>query len=298
MLNHMAAIPQRIGIVANMGKTGALGAVPLVESAFLTHGMEVRIAIEAGEALGRAGLPVEDLIEWSDMIVALGGDGTLLGVASKMYTAPKPIIGVNIGTLGFLTTATTDEVNDLAAMVACGEYEVSERLMLQAQIETGPAGNKTVQGPVYHGLNECTISRGRESKIVKLETRVDGDFLTNYNADGLIVATPTGSTAYSLSAGGPIIAPDSGVLVLTPICPHALSIRPLIVSDRSVIEVEPLDADDEVLLNIDGHTIQRLAQGMTVRIMRSELTLPLLRRPETNFYDTLRAKLRWHGSNV
>jgi NAD+ kinase len=298
MLNNMAAIPKRIGIVANMGKTGALSAVPLVESEFLAHGMEVRIAIEAADALGRSGEPVEDLIEWSDMIVALGGDGTLLGVASKMYTAPKPIIGVNIGTLGFLTTATTDEVKDLAAMVACGEYEMSERLMLKAQIETGPPGNRSPQGLVYHGLNECTISRGRESKIVKLETRVDGDFLTNYNADGLIVATPTGSTAYSLSAGGPIIAPNSGVLVLTPICPHALSIRPLIVSDRSVIEVEPLDADDEVLLNIDGHTIQRLAHGMTVRIQRSELTLPLLRRPETNFYDTLRAKLRWHGSNV
>ena len=294
----METPPKRIGIVANMGKTGALGSVTHVESVFQSHGMETQIDDEAGTALERKGVPVSELVEWADMIVTLGGDGTLLGVASQMYTAPKPIIGINIGTLGFLTTATTEEVDDIAAMVVCGEYEISERLMLSAQIESGPSGNKTLHGPIYHGLNECTIGRGRESKIVKLETRIDGDFLTNYNADGLIVATPTGSTAYSLSAGGPIIAPNSGALVLTPICPHALSIRPLIVSDRSVIEVQALDSDDEVLLNIDGHTIQRLERGTTVRIQRSELTLPLVRRAGHNFYDTLRAKLRWHGSNV
>lgn len=281
-----------------MGKTGAITSVPLVENVFQSHGMETGIDTAAGNALEREGLSVEELIDWADMIVTLGGDGTLLGVASQMYTAPKPILGINIGTLGFLTAATTEGINDVAAMIACGEYFVSERLMLSAQIESGPRGKKVPQGPLYYGLNECTIGRGRESKIVKLETHIDDEFLTTYNADGLIVATPTGSTAYSLSAGGPIIAPNSGVLVLTPICPHALSIRPLIVNDHSVIEVEPVDADDEVLLNIDGHTIQRLERGMTVRIQRSELTLPLVSRPEQNFYDTLRAKLRWHGSNV
>jgi NAD+ kinase len=295
----MADVPARIGIIANSDKPGASSAVPAVEGAFAAAGIETRLDTEASAIAGRSdeGYPSEEILEWADMVVSLGGDGTLLGVANRMAGEPKPIIAINIGTLGFLTCGTVEEIDRIVRIIADGTYLISRRSMLSVELILGEGESEVVEGP-YFGLNECTLGRGRESRMVKLRTSINGDFLTDYNADGLIVATPTGSTAYSLSAGGPIIAPESGVFVLTPICPHALSNRSLVFGDSVVIVVEPVDRGDEVLMNIDGRISLHVQPGARVRVRRAPMVLPLVMPPGRTFYETLRQKLRWHGGNV
>ncbi len=279
-----------------MSKEGAAAAVPKVECALHKRDIETALDEDPARELGREGeaMPTAELVDWADMLIALGGDGTLLNAATGMNGNPKPVAGVNIGTLGFLTFGTAEEIEAVAGLLAAGDFVLSHRAMLSAEVFGGENGSA---GP-HFALNEVTMSRGRESRIVRLETSIGGEFLTTYNADGLIVSTPTGSTAYSLSAGGPIIAPESGVLALTPICPHALSNRSLVVSGSSEVEIRPLDEDGEVLLAMDGRTIQRIRAEMSVKISQSERTLPLVMKEDHTFYDTLRQKLRWHGSNV
>jgi len=295
----MADPPARIGIVANSDKPGASTAVPAVEAAFAAVGMATRLDEEAAGVAGRPeeGCATSEILDWCEMVVSLGGDGTLLGVANRMDGGPKPIIAVNIGTLGFLTCGTVEDIDPIARMVAGGSFVISSRAMLSVELVRGEGDAERVDGP-YFGLNECTLGRGRESRMVKLRTSIDGDFLTDYNADGLIVATPTGSTAYSLSAGGPIIAPEGRVLVLTPICPHALSNRSLVFADSAVIEIKPVDHEDEVLMNIDGRISLHVEPGARVRVRRAPVVLPLVLPPDRTFYETLRQKLRWHGGNV
>ncbi len=295
----MADPPARIGIIANSDKKGASTAVPAVEGAFEAAGISTRLDREAALIAGcpDKGHPTAELLEWAAMVVSLGGDGTLLGVANTMAGEPKPIIAINIGTLGFLTCGTVEEIDRIVRMIADQSYLISRRTMLAVELVLGEGDSEVVEGP-YFGLNECTLGRGRESRMVKLRTTIDGDFLTDYNADGLILATPTGSTAYSLSAGGPIIAPEGGVFVLTPICPHALSNRSLVFGDSVVIEIEPVDRGDEVLMNIDGRISLHVKPGSRVRIRRAPMVLPLVMPRGRTFYETLRQKLRWHGGNV
>lgn len=226
------------------------------------------------------------------MLVVLGGDGTILRTARLLGPAVKPIASINTGRLGFLTTGTEAEVDRLIATILSQSWRLTRRSVVEASFRSA-SGESFTEG----GLNEITVTRGSFSRMIRLEVRVDGEFLNRYSADGLIVSTPTGSTAYSLSAGGPIIAPDAGVFCLTPICPHALSNRPLVVSDTVTIEIQPVEPIDELLLNVDGGPAFVPGISHPVRIRKAPWTVPLVTFREHSFHSILRDKLRWTGDS-
>jgi NAD+ kinase len=229
----------------------------------------------------------------SDLLVVLGGDGTILNVAGQLGEAIKPVFGVNIGSLGFLTCVSSTAYVEAVETIAKGKINFSERTLLDVRITVAAR-----QTNAFIGLNDAVFSRGELSRLIRLRTRVNGEVLTEFNADGLIVATPTGSTAYSLSAGGPILAPESGVLVITPICPHVLTNRSIIIGDDAVIEVEATERDYPVFLTVDGREPIRISAEATVSMRKARKTLPLAVMPEVSFFSVVRQKLKWSGSNV
>ncbi len=277
----------KVAIVAHPKKTDAPAAVARVRKSLLAREIEVILESETATLVEEKG--VKKFWEGADFVISLGGDGTLLQTLHTMGASPIPIAGVNIGTLGFLTACTDDEVDQLSKVIAEGTMQIVERSMLWVQMTE--AGGKAHE---FIALNEAVLMRGETGRLVSLEARVDGDLLNEYNADGLLVATPTGSTAYSLAAGGPLIGPRSGVFVVTPICPHSMSNRSLVLADDSVIELTPTGRTDEpILFSVDGRDILRIEEGSTVRVTRHPQCLNLVRLPGHSFYDTLRKKLGW-----
>ncbi|MEM0898194.1 MAG: NAD(+)/NADH kinase [Verrucomicrobiota bacterium] len=290
--------PSKIGVVVNPNKVGAESAVPQLRRTFEAAGVEIRFDASGCKIEGSTPeWSSEDLLEWSELVVSLGGDGTLLGTARLMSSAGifRPLAGINIGTLGFLTCGTMEELDGITTHLGDGTFHVSGRRLLAIRLVESASG-RVVDS--WLALNELMIGRGARSRLVKIEAKINGEFLNNYHADGLLVATPTGSTAYSLSAGGPLIAPESGVLVLTPICPHALSVRSLIVAEESQLELAPVECGEDVYLTIDGLQVAELVEGFEVVVQRSESTIPLVSMAGQSFYKTLRKKLRWQGSSV
>jgi NAD+ kinase len=239
------------------------------------------------------GHSIAELGEAADLLVVLGGDGTILHVVSSLDDVVKPVFGINIGSLGFLTCLNSSAYAEAIESIVSGKFAFSDRVLLSVEIERD--GKRTE--PVL-ALNDAVISRGEVSRLIRLRTRVNGEPLTEFNADGLVIATPTGSTAYSLSAGGPIIAPHSGVFVITPICPHVLTNRSLILDDSSTIEVEPSEPEYPSYLTVDGRSPVLLEFTSVVRIRRSEKILPLAVLPQTSFFSVLRQKLKWSGSSI
>jgi NAD+ kinase len=216
-----------------------------------------------------------------------------LGVADQMGEGNTPIFGINVGSLGFLTTASSQSIREAVDNIAEGKMTFSHRTMLEVVLRDG----SKQQAPMI-GLNDAVLSRGELSRLIRLRTRVNGEVLTEFNADGLIVATPTGSTAYSLSAGGPIMEPESGVFVITPICPHVLTNRSIIVSENSVIEIEASEPDYPVYLTVDGRDPLRIARDAKVEIRKAKRRLQLAALPNVSFFGVVRQKLKWSGSNV
>ena len=229
----------------------------------------------------------------ADALVVLGGDGTLLS-ASHLLEKPVPVLGVNFGHLGFLTEITMPELQAALEGVLRGEYRFDERRMLRATVAR--EDDPEVTGDV---LNDVVITKAALSRIIELEVTVDGLFVSSFRADGLIVSSPTGSTAYNLAAGGPIVHPALPAVVLTPICPHMLSNRPLVVGDDSVIEVRLRAArEGEVHITFDGQRGFPLASTDTVTITRSPRTLRLVKAPERDYFEILRTKLKWGESTA
>ena len=286
--------PKTIGLIAHTGKKGAAELVQAVGDEFARCSISVLMEKETAALAGqRSALSVAELGAQADLLVVLGGDGTILSVAGQLGDVIKPIFGINVGSLGFLTCSSSTAFHDAVDCIAGGKIAFSERTLLEVTV----ARPRADQGPMI-ALNDAVFSRGELSRLIRLRTRVDGEELTEFNADGLIVATPTGSTAYSLSASGPIMSPDSGVLVITPICPHVLTNRSIIVSDKSVIEVDVTERDYAVYLTVDGREPLRLETGALVRITKASKTLPLAVMPGTSFFSVVRQKLKWSGSNV
>ena len=286
--------PKTIGLVAHTGKPRACELARHLVSEFRRRGLTVLLEIKTASLLGEAGgLTVAEAGVRSSILVALGGDGTILRVAHELGEVICPVFGINVGSLGFLTCVTS-EASEVAVEAICsGNYVLSERLRLSVDVERDGA-------VVAHavGLNDAVISRGELSRLIKLDTRIDGIELTEYNADGLIVSTSTGSTAYSLSAGGPVVVPGSGIFVITPICPHVLTNRSVVVPDESEITVCPIHGQTRVMLTVDGQELVRLQEGDLIRIRKSPLKLPLAMLPNLSFCDVLRQKLKWSGSAV
>jgi NAD+ kinase len=245
-------------------------------------------SVADGTLIGRA----------ADALVVLGGDGTLLAASHLIERDNVPLIGVNFGSLGFLTEITLPELKPVLARVLAGDYRYSERRLLRVSVRraSDPAGPVAACGDV---LNDAVVTKaGALSRIIELEMRVDGAFVSAFRADGLIVAAPTGSTAYSLAAGGPILHPTLPAMVITPISPHMLTNRPLVLSDESQIEVRLETGDVDVHLTLDGQRGLPLARGDTVLITRSPRRLRLALSPTRDYYDILRTKLRWGESSA
>ena len=282
-----------IGLVAHSSKADARETLERVTEALAGRGADFLLERGTAELLGgRSEYDERGLAERCEILVVMGGDGTILRVVHRLGDRLRPIFGINIGSLGFLTCVGPTETERAVESLTRGDYFLSERTMLSAELHASGGVAR------FYGLNDVVVGRGERSELVKIGVAVDGVLLTEYHADGLIVATPTGSTAYSLSAGGPVLVPESPCFVITPICPHVLTNRSTVVSDRSVIEVRPLELGREVFLSIDGQDRAEVVPGDRLVIRRSRRRLPLAMLPERHFAEVLRQKLKWSGSNI
>jgi len=247
--------------------------------------MEERIA----EQLDQIDLSASSstLKDTADLVIALGGDGTILHAVRTMGGKDVPILGVNFGGLGFLTEITQQELYSSLKDVLKGKFAIEERMMLEISSQTDMTP--------LHALNDVVISKENLARIISLKVFIDSEYLTTYEGDGIVVATPTGSTAYSLSAGGPIVIPEMKTIILTPICPHTLSVRPLVVPHLSKLTIV-IESDTEgIILTIDGQEGINLNLHDEVKITCAEKTVKLIKSKERSFYDVLRTKLKWRG---
>ena len=283
-----------IGLIAHPGKPGAAKLVGALQGEFTRRGAIVRVEDATSTLVGEpSGLSPSDLGEQCEIIVVLGGDGTLLNVVHDLGNALRPIFGINLGSLGFLTCLSSSDYLLAVDCIIDGSYLVTQRSLLSVEV----LRRETVVQR-HFGLNDAVISRGALSRLIKLETRINGTLLTEYNADGLIIATPTGSTAYSLSAGGPLLTPDSSVFAITPICPHSLTNRTVIIGDTAIVEVRMCNQRDEVFLTVDGQRAIPLGSDDWLRVARAGHTLPLAMLPALPFFELARRKLKWSGSSI
>lgn len=250
--------------------------------------MDHRTAELAG---GASSLSEAEVAEVCELLIVLGGDGTILQVLHSLADKLPPIFGINLGTLGFLTTVGAAEYSKAVDAILEGNFQLSARALLNVEVIRD---GRTVMKRI--ALNDAVVSRGELSRLIRLAVKIGSNELTEYNADGLIVATPTGSTAYSLSAGGPILAPDSGVFVVNPICPHVLTNRAVITSDAQTIEIHPADQRSSIFLTLDGQIIQELLPRDVLRISKSPKSLSLAMLPGMSFFEVLRQKLKWSGA--
>lgn len=223
-----------------------------------------------------------------ELVLVLGGDGTLLAAARALRLSGVPILAVNLGNLGFLTAVTMSELYVSLDQILHDEHQIEQRKMIEIQVIRG-----TSVAATYHALNDAVMNKGAISRILDFETRVDGRFLNLFKADGLIISTPTGSTAYCLAAGGPIVHPSVDAFIITPICSHTLSNRPLVVSDKSVVEVVVRTEAESVFLTVDGQVGLALHAKDHVRCALSDSQIQLVRPPHKDFYEVLRNKLKW-----
>lgn len=282
----------KIGILANPDKPGAIDTLRQLRRALEERGCTTILDEQAAKMVGEpGGIPASRFAEEVDIAAVLGGDGTMLNAVLRLGNFPKPVAGINIGTLGFLTSCTDEELEPLADAITTGAYRISTRTMLQATVY-----RPGKEPEIFTALNEVTLARGETGRLVSVKATINGDLLNRYKADGLIVATPTGSTAYSLSAGGPLIEPGANVWVITPICPHSLSQRSLVMGDDSVIEISPDGpADGPMLFTVDGRDNTLIGPGDHIEVRKSPRAFMLVRSSGGSFYEALRQKLRWQG---
>ena len=286
--------PKTIGIIAHTGKAGVGDLVNAIAEEFSSFSITPLLEKETARVAGKKSeYSIVELGAATDLLVVAGGDGTILRVVGQLGEAIKPIFGINVGSLGFLTTASSATYREAVECLARDRINFSQRALLEARVRL-----REKQTAKMLALNDAVLSRGELSRLVMLRTRVNGEPLTEFNADGLIVATPTGSTAYSLSAGGPILDPESGVFVITPICPHVLTNRSIIVAEGSTIEIEASDPDYPVYLTLDGRKPIHVERGSVVTIRKAKKMLPLASLPDVSFFSVVRQKLKWSGSNL
>jgi NAD+ kinase len=285
---------RKLGIVANCGKPHApavlrkLAAkarkmgIKLVADKAIISLLDNKKCTEAGRNFGSV-----------DVVMALGGDGTMLRAVRMLEGKDIPVIGLNLGALGFLTSVVEDELDCALKCLVSGKYSTSIRAMVDAVVERK---RRTIVR--QRALNEVVVSSGPSKRVVVLGLAVDGDKVTSYVCDGLIVSTPTGSTGHSLSAGGPILTPETQAFVISLICPHTLSSRPLVVPDKSEIVISVEDASGKIMFSVDGQIAENLVEGDRVRIRKSQSIVRFVHLPGYSYFTVLRRKLHWGGSNV
>lgn len=277
-----------VGVVSKPGSTAAVSIVPKLLEWFAARSIGVRIDEQTAKYAGLpSGCPRERVADGTQLLVVLGGDGTLLAAARALEGRDIPIFAVNLGALGFLTAITVDEIFPELERALRNEHRIAARRMLHCELVRD--GNVVAH---YDALNDVVLTKASLARMIDLETHVDAHFVATYKADGVIVSTPTGSTAYSLSAGGPIIFPAVDALCITPICPHALTARPVLVPGSSNIKMINL-SEDSTFLTIDGQIGEPLQHRDTVMCRASTKAVKLIRPPRQKFFDVLRAKLKW-----
>jgi NAD+ kinase len=288
---------RRVGLVAKHNLDASAGVLAELAGWLEARGVEpvfeTHTAALVGLPPGRPTKSPDDLPNSCDLVVVLGGDGTLIGMAGKIAQAGTsvPILGVNFGSLGFLTEITMPELYPTLEGVLHGDSKFEERRMLHARVQQPDAADTT--GDV---LNDVVVTKAALSRIIEFDVAIDGLFVSAFRADGLIVSSPTGSTAYNLAAGGPILHPTLEAVVLTPICPHMLSNRPLVVSDRSSIEVRlRAGRESDAHLTLDGQRGFPLRGGDVVTVTRSPRTIRLV-KAQRDYFEVLRTKLKWGES--
>jgi NAD+ kinase len=280
---------RRVGICVKPDQPQLAELLRALEKWLVERGLEALPDPEAGRSTSAAGLPRGELAGQTDLVVVLGGDGTLLAVARAIGDRDVPILGVNLGTLGFLAEIAREELFAALEAVLAGRFRIEERMRLDVNVVRGDASLGR-----YLALNDAVVSNTALSRMVHLEMRADGAAVTTYHADGLIVATPTGSTAYSLSAGGPLVYPTMGALLLTPISAHTLTQRPLVLPETCEVQLRVSDTrGGHVHLTVDGQVGRELAQGDLVTVRRAARPARLLVDPARSRFDVMRAKLRW-----
>ncbi len=249
------------------------------------HGIKVLIESQSAEMIGVRGMAFENMCIESDFIITLGGDGTLISTVRRSFKFGIPILGIHAGRLGFLADIGLDEFEEFLKKMLKGEYRIDERAILKAKIVQG---SKKVK---MYAFNDIVITRESISKMIHIETYVDNKSFNTYYGDGVIVSTPTGSTAYNLSAGGPIIFPLTNVFALTPICPHSLTQRPVVLPGEYPIEMKT--ADEKALVIVDGQDMYELHKQQSIFIQLAYKKAKLIHRTEFNYFEVLREKLGW-----
>jgi len=264
-------------VAAMLPRLSALRAAVMLEQ-------ECDIQADGCRRIEREAIPLH-----CDLLLVIGGDGTLLSVARMPGAENVPILAVNVGGLGFLTEIKAEEVADVLSKVLAGDYTLDRRMMLEATLVRHGKGTETS----LHALNDIVVNKGALARMVDLETSVNDSYINTFKADGLIICTPTGSTGYSLSAGGPIIHPSLNLISLTPICPHTLTNRPLIIPDDAVVKVALRSASEDVFLTVDGQVGMKITAGDAVLVKKSPKTIALVKTPFRNYYEVLKQKLKW-----
>ena len=278
-----------VGVISKPGVPAAANVVPKLLAWLETRGMQARCDDGTAAYAGRDnGIPRQDVPAGCDVVIVLGGDGTLLSAARAIGGREIPLFAVNLGGLGFLTAITIDELYPELERLLRGQHRIGLRRLLHAEVLRAGAVVSS-----YEALNDVVLTKAAIARMIDLDAFVDDQFMCAYKADGLIVSTPTGSTAYSLSAGGPIIFPSVPAICLTPICPHMLTNRPVLVSETSVVKVRCRGEDESVYLTIDGQIGEPLKKDDYVVCRSSEHALHLIRPPRQMFFDVLRTKLKW-----
>jgi NAD+ kinase len=278
---------KKVAVVAKRVSPEALLAASEVAHWLTRRGIDVEIDEAVAERQGNGALGRFDPSTVYDLVLVLGGDGTLLSVARE-DAVQSPLLGVNLGYLGFLTDVRRNELYPALMEVLAGKFALETRALLDVNLE-----RKGGDLEIFRVLNDAVINKSALARIIELTLDVDGKRVTTYRSDGLIISTPTGSTAYNLSADGPILTPSLPVVVLTPICPHTISMRPIVVSDSSTIVVGLQTGKEEVYLTLDGQEGTKIAAGDRVTIRRSDVEVELVKVTGRTFFDNLRDKLRW-----
>jgi NAD+ kinase len=283
-----------IGIIANITKENILEVVSSFIQKLKANGLDYLLTRALAEEGGKLKIALEEdmpaddseIYEKSDIIISLGGDGTMLSTAFHAHFYDKPVLGINLGKLGFLVEIDIKSIDKVIEEIKNKEYKVEERMVIEGLCDS-PSSEK------LYAVNDIVIEKGGWSKMIELTAWVDGEYVTTFSADGLIVATPTGSTGYSLSTGGPIVTPTAKAITLAPISPHSLTVRPLVLSSNQEIIIKADSLFKEIQINCDGQRVFSFPPPIEVKIKKSKRPLKLIHTSLTTYFDTLRNKLLW-----
>jgi len=278
----------KLGIIPNLSKDNNLNITKSIINWFADKDIELVLESDIARRLNykNEGCSRKEMYPYCDVIIVLGGDGTILSIARQSSQFGTPLFGINLGHLGFLAESEISEMYLSLENIVNGDYNIEKRMMLEASVESSRDELKELIA-----LNDISIIRGMFSRMINFSVYINDSFFELYSADGVVISSPTGSTAYSLSAGGPIVSPELNILIITPICPHTLHNRSIVVSEKDEVRIEICEENFEVMLSVDGQNSYKLDPGMTVKIRSSKCVTNLVKLKRRGFFDVLRRKI-------